>query len=164
MTVDPDSFQHTAQLMCLSFAGTRPLVLMPDSLAGLTALARLTIRDGGLVSVPAALEALGGSLTRLALPWNDGLQLEHQDVVVLLTLRQLRTLDLRKSDLEDVVEQLEDLTDPDTADEAVQMVTDTVGCVPSVWSNRSLQHLMELPVSFLRSTVIRWLWRCTKKA
>jgi len=53
----------------------------------------------GLASIPSALTALSGSLTTLALPYNDDLQLAEDDVVTLLALRKLQNLDLRKFSL-----------------------------------------------------------------
>jgi len=94
--VDWESFLHAANLQTLSFRGTRPLRLQGDCFLGLRALATLELEGSGFATIPGALTALGDSLTHLALPSNDTLQLELGDVSILLALRKLRSLDLRK--------------------------------------------------------------------
>lgn len=72
------------------------MMLTLDCFAGLSALSSLELEACGLASIPIALTALEGSLTSLAVPFNNDLQLAHEDVEILLTLRKLRRLDLRK--------------------------------------------------------------------
>ena len=51
---------------------TRPVSLQGACFLGLRKLAVLELEDCGLATIPAALTALGDSLTRVALPSNDG--------------------------------------------------------------------------------------------
>ena len=146
LEVDADSFPHAAQLTSLAFTRARPLVLTPGCLTGLTALARLTVYDCGLAGVPAAVGALGGSLTRLALPFNDELQLTHDGVAVLLALRHLQTLDLRKTDVLDLLDGDEDLEQ--AACQVADAVTAKLHFDPSTWSDYSVQQIAELAASF----------------
>jgi len=146
LRLEPDSFRNAAQLTSLAFTSARQLMLTADCLVGLTTLARLSIYDCGLVSIPPALEALGGSLTRLALLYNNALELTHGDVKVLLALHKLRTLDLRKDNLLDYIEESDDLRD--VAYEAARAVQAKLHFTPSVWSNCSMQHLMELSAAY----------------
>ncbi len=117
--VNQDSFSDAANLTSLSFDYGLTLRFLPE---GFTGLSTLNMMMCGLASIPAAVgAALAGSLTHLALPYNDDLQLADADVATLLALRKLQTLDLRKTSLENKLQ----------------------------WSPRSLQHLVELPVAFL---------------
>ena len=143
LELDSESFLETPELTSLSFHCMKPLSLMPDCLTGLTALARLSVCRGGLVSIPHALTALSDSLTLLGLRWNDALQLAHQDVTVLMALRKLQTLDLVKS----VVDDMEYF--PDAANQAGRELAGQLDFTPSLWTRRSEQHFAQLPASFL---------------
>jgi len=95
LNVHWESFEHAANLQTLSFRGISPVSLQADCFSGLRALATVEFAACGLAAIPVALTALGDSLTRLALPSNDALQLDSGGVSILLTLRKLR-LDLWK--------------------------------------------------------------------
>ncbi len=86
----------------------------------------LELIDCGLASIPAALTALRGSMTRLAMQSNNALQLEHDDFLTLLSPRQLQTLDLRKY---------------------YDSYDDYLG-ERALWSQGSVQHLEDLPAAF----------------
>ncbi len=92
-----DSLQEFAKL---EYLAVRPqhhvLCITRGCYMRLTALATLRLEACGLTGIPSALTALGGSLTTLALPLNDELQLADHDIVTLLALRKLQNLDLRK--------------------------------------------------------------------
>ncbi len=166
LTLDADSFRSAAQLTSLAFTSARRLVLMPDCLMGLTALVRLTIYDCGLASIPSALEALGGSLTRLALPYNDAMQLAHNDVTVLLALRRLRMLDLRKTNALDLLDDNEDLEQ--AAGQVANAVVAKLHFEPSTWSNLHVQQFAELAASFAlehgRKLALQTAWTVTDEA
>ncbi len=137
LRLDRDSLLEASQLEFLSLEALEAVTMMPDCLTGLTALAALELKGCGLVLIPTALTALQGSLTRLALPFNDNLQLAESDFAILLTLRKLRMLDMQKYSL----------TDPlDNA--AAVALSAHVRYVPAPWSERSLQHLVTLQSAF----------------
>ncbi len=118
--MDRSSFAEAGRLQALTLKHPGTVSLSPDCFTGLTALVTLKLKTCGLTSVPLALAALAGSLTSLALPNNSALQLATSDMDTLLTLRKLRSLDLRKS-----------------------------GRTPAdTWSLRSMQHLVRLPSDF----------------
>jgi len=115
--------------------GTSPF--LPDCFAGVPALATVELSSCGLASVPAALTALAGSLTSLAMPHNGDLQLAHGDAATLLALRKLRHLDLRKSSFENALSYM-----------ASRRVVEELHFEPALWTARSLQHLVTLPDAF----------------
>ncbi len=121
----------------------QPLALVPGCLTGLTALARLSVCRGGLLSIPHALTALSGSLTRLSLRWNDALQLGREDVTVLMALPNLQTLDLVKSDVGDME------YFPAAVNQAGHHPAGQMDFTPALWTRRSEQHFAQLPASFL---------------
>lgn len=142
--LDGNSLQAAAQLerLTLQHPGTS-VILQPDCFKRLPALASLELRACSLVSIPPAVAALAGSLTSLALPYNDDMQLAADDIAVLLALRELRQLNLQKSSL-----RLAFLVrDGDTA--VADAVKARLHYEPSLWSPRSLQHLVQLPGTFL---------------
>ena len=117
----------------------------------LTALATLQLEACGLTSIPAALAALAGSLTSLALSHNDDLQLANDDIVTLLALGKLQNLDLRKSHVRKMnhrpvcpmeAEFLKEY------EEAAETVAAFLQYRPPLWSPDSLQHLVNLPSAF----------------
>ncbi len=99
LRIDRDSFAEAAKLEVLLLDRVSTVKLEPDALRGLTGLAMLELATCGLAEIPEALTALVGSLTSLALPYNDKLQLGDRDVRTLLALPKLRMLDLRKPPL-----------------------------------------------------------------
>jgi len=137
LRLDWDSLREASQLEFLSLEALAAVTLIPGCLTGLTALATLELKGCGLVLIPTALTALQGSLTRLALPFNDNLQLAETDVAILLALRKLRMLDMQKYSL----------TNPLDNTAAVALSAH-VRYVPAPWSERSLQHLVTLQSAF----------------
>ncbi len=138
LRVDRDSFAEPPQLEYLVLSALGAMTVMPDAFTGLTALARLDLSECGLIRVPTAVTALSGSLTSLAMPYNNELQLTADDVRTLLALRKLQTLDLQKEPFEHVL-----------AGGAAASVTAQLHYGPALWSQRSLQHLVALPNIFL---------------
>ncbi len=138
LRLDRDSLQGASNLNSLSLETWELVTLLPDCLAGLPALATVELMLCGLVSVPAALTALNGILTSLALSWNDGLQLTDDDVTRLLTLRKLRHLDLRKSFFDDAINY-----------RVAAATVEALHYEPALWTTRSLQCLVALPCAFL---------------
>jgi len=65
--MDRDSFAAAAKLEFLSLTGLATVTLLPDCVSVLAGLATLELAKCGLISIPAALTALAGSLTRLAM-------------------------------------------------------------------------------------------------
>ncbi len=141
LRIDADSFRVSSKLQALSLDHCGTVSLTPDSLTRLTALATFKLDTCGLVRVPAAVTALAGSLTSLALPYNDGLQLTDDGCTRLLTLKKLKNLDLQKSCV-DMALHIAGLTAPN----AVLQHLDNNA---NPWSPQSLQHLVELPGAFL---------------
>ena len=137
LRLDRDSLLEASQLEFLSLEALEAATLMPDCLTGLTALATLELKGCGLVLIPTALTALQGSLTRLALPFNDNLQLAESDFAILLTLRKLRMLDMQKYSLTEPLDNM-----------AAVALSAHVRYVPAPWSERSLQHLVTLQSAF----------------
>ena len=131
--INRDSFVGAAKLEFFSLhgLGTLQLKLMPDCLSELAGLATIELKECGLTNIPAALTALAGSLTSLALPRNHALQVANEDVVTILALPQLKLLDLRKH---------------------APHVTVTYENVRltelAFWSMRSLQHLCNLQACY----------------
>ena len=134
---DWDSFLEAFQLESLSLDMYATVTWLPDCLTGLTRLATLQLMQCGLSKIPTALTALRASLTSLALPFNDKLQLANGDIAVLLTLRRLQALDLRKWALKDPLDNAEAVA-----------LNAKLQYEPAPWSLRSLQHLVTLPNSF----------------
>ena len=139
---DRESFTEAAKLTSLTLETPGITTLMPDCFTGLSALATLEMKACGLVSIPKALMAVASSLTSLALPLNNNLQLAADDVATLLALRKLQKLDLRKSSLRSA------LTSSGIA-AAADAVTADLRYEPPLWSLDSLQHLVSLPTAFL---------------
>lgn len=142
LRLDRDSLQEAAKLeyLTLKYPGT-PVTLQPDTFTGLTALVSLELMECGLVSIPPAVTALIGSLTSLALPYNNDLQLADDDIATLLSLQCLRQLNLRKSSFTTAFRN----GDIATAEAAKAHLH----YEPPLWSPRSLHHLVQLPGSFL---------------
>ena len=138
LRLDRDSFRGAAGIEFLSLETSKPMTLLPDCFAGLTALATVELERSGLVSVPAALTALSGSLTSLSLSWIDNLQLNDDDVATLLTLRMLRHLDLRKLFFDDAIHY-----------RVAAAAVEELRYEPALWTTRSLQRLVMLPKAFL---------------
>ena len=133
---DEVSFLETVQLKSLRLHGHGTVTLMPNCLEGLTALAMLKLESCGLANIPTAVLALAGSLTLLALPFNADLQLASSDVTTLLALRKLRKLDLRKT-----------FVGSDLNGSLSEVVIAHLRNHP-VWSEDSLQHLLDLRNAF----------------
>ena len=87
---------------------------------------------------PGGATALSGILTSLALSWNDDLQLTADDVTRLLTLRNLRHLDLRKSFFDDAINY-----------RVAAATVEALHYEPALWTTCSLQSLVALPCAFL---------------
>ncbi len=138
LRVDRDSFAEAPQLEDLSLSALGAVTLMPDALTGLTTLARLELEFCGLICIPTSLTALSGSLTSLAMPYNNEMQLTKSDVTTLLALQKLQTLELQKAPMEAVVNNA-----------TTALVTAQLHYHPALWSPRSLQHLVALPNMFL---------------
>ena len=142
LCLDRSSLQETAKLESLALKYPGPVVtLQPDCFTGLTALASLELSACGLASIPSAVTALVDSLTSLALPCNDGLQLADDDIATLLALQKLRQLDLQKSPFGEAFE------DVDT--DLANAVESHLRYEPVLWSQRSFQRLVQLPGAFL---------------
>ena len=137
LRLERDSFAGAPKLRMLSLDNFGTVLLWPGCFVGLMALAKLRLEGCGLVEIPPALTALGGSLTSLALPSNHSLQLVDNDIAILLALRKLRNLDLRKSVF-------------DETSVAASAVIAHVGYPPALWNMKSLQHIANLPGLFLR--------------
>lgn len=154
--LDRRSFLDPGKLesLTLMWFDPRGVTLAPDLFPALTALAALELRACALASIPAALAALAGTLTRLALPFNDNLQLEHDDVATLLELRNLRTLDLRKHLLDESLGL--DATHVDEVLSAAREVTAHLHYEPVLWSSLSMQYITDLRV-FSRTTAMCWI-------
>jgi len=119
-----------------------PVRLAPECFTGLTALMSLKLQECGLINIPPALAALGGSLTSLELPLNNGLQLADDDFTALLALQKLRKLNLHKSSLSESY---------DSGDRALASAAQAhLQFVPALWSSCSLKHLVRLPGAFLK--------------
>ena len=129
LRIDRDSFAGAAKLEFLSLDKFATVKLMPDCVSGLVGLATLELKGCGLTSIPAALTALSGSLTRLALPRNQALQVSDEDVKTILILQQLKLLDL-----------------PEYAPQAAETYDHLTELAP--WSLRSLQHLHDLQAAY----------------
>ena len=138
LLLDRDSFAEPSKLEDLTL---ELVALTPDCFTGMTALAALHLQRCDLARIPAALTALAASLTWLALPFNDGLQLADDDVKILLALRKLRELDLRKQSVTAALGWRHS--------EAAAAVEAHMHYQPALWSARSLQHLVDLPKAFL---------------
>ena len=137
--VDRNSCSETTQALSLSIA--KNLTLTVDCLTGLPALAALELDQCSLTSVPTVVTALAYSLTDLARPYNDALQLADGDIATLLALQKLRQLDLRKNAFEDI------LLNGDLGQAAAAVEEHLQYDLP-LWSRRSLQHLVDLPNAF----------------
>ena len=137
LVCDQDSFSETEQLESLRLQEHGTVVLMSNCLVALTVLATLELESCGLANIPAAVIALEGSLTSLALPFNPDLQLAHSDIATLLALRKLRKLDLRKI-----------LSGSQLNGALARAVKAKLRYSPSLWSVGSLQHLLNLPNAF----------------
>ncbi len=141
LRLDGNSLLETPKLQTLVLDAPGTVTFTPDCFARSTPLTAIKLRKCGLTSIPSALTALCGSLTLLSLPLNDRLQLADDDTKVLLSLRKLRKLHLQKSSLRTAFK------DGDTAVAAA--VKAHLHHEPALWSQRSLQHLVQLPVAFL---------------
>ena len=141
LRIDRDSLPGNGKLQALSLHRTGTVIFMPDSFTRLTALATLTLTKCGLVHIQAAVTGLAGSLTALSLPYNDGLQLAADDCVLLLTLKKLRALDLQKSCTSLALSRAGLAASPAASEHSNDHA--------SMWSPRSLQHLVKLPGAFL---------------
>ena len=73
------------------------------------------------------------------------MQLAHHDVAVLLALRQLRTLDLGKSRMDEP-----DIHLTSAAREAAWAAVDHMQCAPPLWTLRSLQNTARLSASVMK--------------
>lgn len=131
LRINRDSFVGAAKLEYLSLTGLATVKLMPDCVSVLAGLATLKLASCGLTCIPAALTALAGSLTHLALPRNHALQMTDEDVMTILALRQLQLLDLRKRAPQAAVTY-----------EGMQMTE------LAFWSMRSLQRLCNLQAGY----------------
>ena len=96
LRIEQGSFVGAAKLESLVLSGPANVTLMTDSFSMLAELTTVELEACGLSSIPAALTALSGSLTRLALPRNHALQVADEDIKTFLALPQLQMLDLRK--------------------------------------------------------------------
>ena len=134
LRLDRDSFRAARQLERLSLDTHEAVTLLPECLAGLTALAAVNLTGCGLVRIPEALTAVSAGLSSMALPYNDELQLANSDVATLLPLRRLRHLDLRKTPFDEAIDY-----------GLASAVLGELHYEPPLWSMRSLQRL----VSFL---------------
>ncbi len=141
LCLDRDSFSHAAQLETLSLTLHKAVSLLPKCFTSLSALATLQLAACDLDKIPLALTALEGSLTNLQLPFNDKLQLAHEDMKTLLTLRELRMLDLHKSSLVDAL--------GDDAATVPHAVRARLQHQLAPWSLRSVQHMADLRSDFL---------------
>ena len=72
---DGDSLLVSGKLQALSLRRAGTVTFTPDSFVRLTALATLKLSSCGLIHIPAAVTALAGSLTSLALPLDNDLQM-----------------------------------------------------------------------------------------
>jgi len=132
-----ESFVKPAKLESLSLYGLAVVTFQPGCFRGMTALASLKLETCGLASIPAALSGLRASLTHLALPENDALQVEDDDIATVLALRKLQMLDLRKSPVGRVL-----------TGAAETAVTTQLHYEPAPWTLRSMQYLVDLPNAF----------------
>ena len=140
------SFREAAKLEYFSTNTPASVTLTRDCFTGVTALATLRLESCGLRNIPDALTALSGSLTLLALPNNHDLQLPDYDTKKVLALAKLQKLDLRKSLC------VSTIRGPDLSPNftrAAQVVATSLHYDPPLWSQRSLQQLVDLPNAFL---------------
>ena len=114
--------------------GKCALHFAPDCFAGLTKLATLDLPECRLAKIPAALTALEGSLTSLVLTYAEGLELAHDDVTILLALRNLRKLDIRRRWF-----QLERAGNAAAAELRGELIW---------WNRSSMARLVDLPIAF----------------
>lgn len=128
LTLDQRTFRDAGKLEALSLQQLvdtpKTVTLTSWCLAPLTMLKDLKLAGCGLTGVPPAVAELSASLTSLSLEHNVDLQLCETDIGTLLELRCLKELDVHKV--------YED--DPDTA---------------NLWSNDSIQVLIDLPGRFM---------------
>ena len=144
------SFREAAKLEYFSTNTPATVSLTRDCFTGVTALATLRLEACRLSSIPSALTALSGSLTSLALPNNDDLQLSHYDTQVLLALPKLQKLDLRKAHCVSSMRDRETVVTVSPAfKRAGEIVVSCLAYDPPLWSQRSLQQLVELPNAYL---------------
>jgi len=141
LRIDADSFRVSSKLQALSLDRGGTVLLSPDSFSRLSALAMLKLDTCGLIGIPAAVTALAGSLTSLALADNDDLQLTSDGCTHLLALKKLTTLDLQKSGMDAALHRA-GVTAP-------HAVLAHLNETANPWSPQSLQHLVELPGAFL---------------
>ncbi len=150
MEISRHSFREAAKLEYLSTNTPASVSLTRDCFAGLTALATLRLEACGLSNIPEALTALSGSLTYLALPNNDDLQVPDYDIRILLALPTLQKLDLRKSRCISSMQNVRTVVDVSPAfKRAAETVAASLHYDPPLWSQRSLQQLVDLPNAFL---------------